>query len=114
MKIKEFLQKYSLHDSTIISFHFDREKQEIAIDAELFLFMDQDAVRGTILFSGVQSYEVSIDNPDFDDNEIMGSRMILKGSKEVLELFCMSHFSKDNDQKFKTIYIDAEDVEWKP
>ncbi|MDR2493464.1 MAG: hypothetical protein LBD25_08430 [Coriobacteriales bacterium] len=70
--------KYDLHDSLIESVVFNAESKSLEIAIELCNWRQPDYQSGDpemlcmrIIFEGVEKYELSIDDFEFDSNEIL-------------------------------------------
>ena len=119
MRLSEFHEHYSLHDSPINSFSSFPEQSkltlEVAIcnDGQWPFPIERDPLPFTLVFTGVSHASLSADSLDFEKDEISHSRLLPseKPEKEVIE-FVLLTTSNQGAEGVKFLQIEAEDVHW--
>ncbi len=117
MRLSEFQENYSLHDSPINSLHFFPEQGKLILEVEIcddgqwpFLKDSIDPFPIKFVFTGVSHYSINTDALDFENDEINDARILPSENlgKEVLEFILLITPNKGT----KFLQIEAESVDW--
>jgi hypothetical protein len=119
MRLSEFHEHYSLHDSPINSLHYFPEQGKLILEVDICddgqwpFPIKSDPLPFTFVFTGVSHYSVSPDALDFDKDEISHARLLPseKSGKEVIE-FVLLTTSNQGTEGVKFLQIEAEGINW--
>jgi hypothetical protein len=117
MRLSEFQEHYSLHDSSINGLHSFPEQGKLILEVDIcddgqwsFLKNSIDPFPIKFVFTGVSRYSISTDSLDFENDEINHACILPSENpgKEVLEFLLLT----TPNQGTKFLRIEAESVDW--
>ena len=119
MRLSEFQEHHSLHDSPINSLHYFPEQGKLTLEVDICddgqwpFPVKSDPMPLTFVFTGVSHYSVSTDSLDFEKDEINDAHLLSseKPGKEVIE-FVLFTISNQGTEGVKFLQIEAESVNW--
>lgn len=110
MKIDEFLNKYTLHDSTLEFIEFDKENSEMTLTVDFCFWMQPDYQKDSpenglvkIIFHNTSNY--TFDDRQLDSNTILDATLNEAGSINI----CLLD-DETNEPFFLTIYAQEMDI----
>jgi hypothetical protein len=119
MRLSEFQEHYSLHDSPINGLHYFPEQSKLTLEVDICddgqwpFSVKSDPLPFTLVFTGVSHYSVSTASLDFEKDEISHARLLPseKPGKEVIE-FVLLATSNQGTEGVKFLLIEAEGMNW--
>lgn len=119
MRLSEFDESYSLHDSPINSLHYFPEQSKLTLEVDICddgqwpFPVKSDPLPITFVFTGVSHYSISIDSLDFEKDEMSDAHLLPseEPGKERIE-FVLLTTSNQGTEGVKFLQIEAESVHW--